>query len=290
VDGGGGVSAWNNLTELAEITHADVSEGAWAAGDPTGNTTVGIATCTDSYITLSALVLKPSAGAGEVTGTLATTEGSDVAAFSGGVGTVGTLATTEVADTVAITGTVSWVAITGTLSTTEASDVALFASGLLTSGILGVSELADVTALSGTVYISATLAVTEVADGAYFTAGVGVDANQVFSITFWKGIDTASPVRSSDGVNGVGWPQNTALLSIVSGDKVIAFAGFKYSGGDGSGDVTSWNNVNELAETTHQGYAEGAWATGNLPNDRRVGVQSCTGSEGGIAAIVIKTA
>ena len=87
------------------------------------------------------------------------------------------------------------------------------------------------------------------------------DANQVFSVTFWKGIDTASPVRSSAGNNGLRWPRNTPLLTAQDGDRIVAFSGFYYGPGGGVGEVSTWNNLIEVAECANQGYAEGAWAS-----------------------------
>jgi len=116
------------------------------------------------------------------------------------------------------------------------------------------------------------------------------DVNNAYSVTFWKGIDTASPTRGSTGVNGPNWPRNTATLTCATGDKIVAFAGFYYGAGGGGGDVTAWNNLTELTEITNSGPAEGAWATGSPTGNTTVGVQSCTGSEGGIAAVVLKPA
>ena len=117
------------------------------------------------------------------------------------------------------------------------------------------------------------------------------DANLNFSVTFWKGVDTSSPVRDSGGVQAsTGWPVvSTSPLIAEIGDKVLAFAGFYSGAATGSGAINSWLNLTELAEIGHQAYAEGAWATADPPTgSRAVGITTATDtSEGGLAALVL---
>jgi hypothetical protein len=95
-----------------------------------------------------------------------------------------------------------------------------------------------------------------------WAAGPIPDGRLVFSVTFWAGINTASPVRDSKGVQGLfSTPKLTPQVSFASGDLVAAFCGFFYSAGDGAGAITSWYNLTQLANTTNNGPAEGAWAT-----------------------------
>lgn len=61
----GTINSWSNLTEITELTFTNNSDGAWASGSPTGNTTV--AASTDTNVDdggIVGIVLKPSAGGG----------------------------------------------------------------------------------------------------------------------------------------------------------------------------------------------------------------------------------
>lgn len=125
-------------------------------------------------------------------------------------------------------------------------------------------------------------------------AGTGTagDSNHNFGVTFWKGIDTTSPVRDSDSAtNSNTFPQNTPTLTCVSGDLIVAhFGGFAVAS-DGSGAVTAWNNLTSLAELTHNSFAELSLATGSPTGNTTVGVQTVTGyGEGGLLALVLKPA
>lgn len=76
------------------------------------------------------------------------------AAFpTGPLGITGTLATTEATDAAAFAGTVSWAAITGTLAATEATDAAAFVGNPVTwpliTGTLGAIEAPDLAAFAG---------------------------------------------------------------------------------------------------------------------------------------------
>ena len=110
------------------------------------------------------------AAAGAVTGTLATTEASDVAAFpSGTVAWNAALAATESADTASIAGLVGR---SGTLAVTEAADVANLAGLVGRSGTLAASESAN---LSNTVDPTLFEAWWNFASGATDATGHGND-------------------------------------------------------------------------------------------------------------------
>lgn len=84
-----------------------------------------------------------------------------LATASGGGAVSGTLATTDTTDIAAFLGTVD---IQGILSAIENPDVASFLGNFITSGTLSVTELSDIAAFFGSPSISGTLAATEAAD------------------------------------------------------------------------------------------------------------------------------
>jgi hypothetical protein len=95
-------------------------------------------------------------------------------------------------------------------------------------------------------------------------AGTGSSADDrfVFSLTFWKGVNTASPVRDSQGAQGNFNPSCfTPAVTVGSGDLVVAFSGFFK--GAGSGTVSHWLGLTGLAAVLNQGSSNGAWATGS---------------------------
>jgi hypothetical protein len=86
-----------------------------------------------------------------------------------------------------------------------------------------------------------------------------------FSATFWAGVDTTSPVRSSGGGQ---MASALANLTCITTDKVVAFMAMRCPAANGSGTIDGWNNLTELANITHNAQAEGVWAvaspTGNI--------------------------
>lgn len=117
----------------------------------------------------------------------------------------------------------------------------------------------------------------------------GADVSN-FALTFWKGVDTASPVRDSAAtVNSAAIPTNTSLLAAEPGDRIVAHYGGFVGAEDGSGAVTAWNNLTSLAEPPKAGFAELSLATGSPSGNTTVGVQSVAGySQGGLVALVLK--
>ena len=117
-------------------------------------------------------------------------------------------------------------------------------------------------------------------------AGTSTDPALVVSVTFWKGIDTASPVRDTDAAQGAGWPRNTPTLTAQTSDKIVAWCGFYNSGG--AATVSAWNNLTGLASAGNTAHCNGSWASGDPSGSTSVGVQACGGSEGGVVAVVLK--
>lgn len=102
-------------------------------------------------------------------GTLAATEGADAAAFSGNTVDSGTLATTEGADTAAFNGVFG---VAGSLATTEGADTASFAGTLSDQGALATTEGADAAAFAGSVSDQGALSTTEATDTSAFAGSV----------------------------------------------------------------------------------------------------------------------
>src|SRR5262245_10221943 len=77
-------------------------------------------------------------------------------------------------------------------------------------------------------------------------------ANEVnlFSVTFWKGVDTADPVRYSSGGQALALPVGTSTMTAQSGDLIVAFAGFFCTGG-ANGSINTWNNLTTLGQLTN---------------------------------------
>jgi hypothetical protein len=185
---------------------------------------------------------------GAPTGTLATIEAADVAAFTGqldGLGDIssveltprlrpsrgpmqrrimpfsfdlpavipaeitGTLDTTEAADIAAFVGQV---VIAATFDTTEAPDVAAFNGTVAWTGTLATTEAQDVAAFTGTVAWTGTLATTEAPDIAAFTGSAA-----------WIGTLATTEAADVAAFNGtVAW---TATLAVTEATDIAAFTG-----------------------------------------------------------------
>ena len=120
----------------------------------------------------------------------------------------------------------------------------------------------------------------------------GTDLNNyppIFSVTFWKGIDTSDAVRSTSGAQNFAPPFTTGTLTAVTGDLTIAWTGFWCNGAEQT--VDSWTNLTELAEVARAVDCDGAWATASPTGNGTVAVATTSiSSDGGIVAIVFKAA
>lgn len=106
----------------------------------------------------------------------------------------------------------------------------------------------------------------------------------VISVTFWKGINTSTPVRGSGGgQNASGTPYTSSSITAQSGDTIVAWAG-GYVVGEGT--INTWSNLSLLAQVTHYNNADGAWATGTPSGNTTVAASTNTNyQDGGIIAI-----
>src|SRR5262249_50751541 len=114
------------------------------------------------------------------------------------------------------------------------------------------------------------------------------DQNAKWSVIFWKNVDTASPVRDSDGAQFADLATSqTKTLTAVTGDLVLVWAaGFT----TGEGSVDSWSNCSLLQNNTFTGSADSAWATGSPTGNVQVKALTNTNiDDGALLALVIKT-
>lgn len=113
----------------------------------------------------------------------------------------------------------------------------------------------------------------------------------LFSVTFWNGVDTSSPVRDADAAQAASAPFTTPTLTAQTGDKIIAWANGYTSTGGVDGNASTWSNLTELSDVTNSGNSDGAWATGDPTGNVAVALSTESGwDDGGISAIVVKPA
>jgi Concanavalin A-like lectin/glucanases superfamily len=212
---------------------------------------------TGTFATTEAADVAAFVGDVVIVAALATTEAPDVAAFNGTVTTLtGTLATTEAPDVAAFNGTVAWNA---TLATTEAPDVAAFAGIAGWTGTLATTEAPDVAAFSGTVAWTAVLATTEAQDVAAFNG-----------IATWTG--TLATTEAPDIAAFSGQAVISASLVVTEAQDVAYFVQI-------SGDP-NWANVVLL-----MGYEGANGSTGAPGMTDESAAAHGTGTVGGSAAI-----
>ena len=123
-------------------------------------------------------------------------------------------------------------------------------------------------------------------------AGTGAldDANRKGLLTFWKGVDTASPIRDGGAGQASNVPFTSSELLAQTGDLVFAIAWGVATPGEGS--IDSWSNLTLLEQiTAGAGNMDAALATGSPSGNVTVAASTATDFEsGGIIAAVIKPA
>lgn len=120
--------------------------------------------------------------------------------------------------------------------------------------------------------------------GAVLAAG-----DVIVMVSFWKGVDTASPTRSSNG-NQAGGASTvaTSSLTALSGDKIIAVGGTNDAA---NGELTfSWTNATELSAATHRLDVDASLATADPTGNQTVSYSATGADDAAIAAFVFKAA
>lgn len=172
------------------------------------------------------------AGEVEVTGNLAATEGSDVAAISGEVDVSGDLAVTEAQDVAAIAGEVD---VSGDLAATEGADVADISGELgeiLIEGDLDATEDQDTAAIDGVVLVQGDLASTEEPDIAALAGEVDVSGD----LDAQEDADTAA-ISGEVAVSGDLSANEEADVAAMAGEVPVS----------GSLDVTEEGDAPEIS-------------------------------------------
>lgn len=108
------------------------------------------------------------------------------------------------------------------------------------------------------------------------------------SVVFFKGVDTASPVRGTGSAQAGNTPFTTGTITAASGDLIIAWVG---AFGSAEGTAGTWSNLSLLSQVAIRTNADGAWATGSPSGDTTVALSTDTGwDDGGICAASFKAA
>lgn len=108
-------------------------------------------------------------------------------------------------------------------------------------------------------------------------AAAASDPSSTCSVTFWKGVDTASPVRGTGGAQAAGAPVTTGTITAASGDLIIAWAAGSIVSTAAEGSIDSWSNLSLLANITTVGSGcDAAWATGSPSGNTTVAASTST--------------
>jgi hypothetical protein len=122
-------------------------------------------------------------------------------------------------------------------------------------------------------------------------AGNPGDGDACCSVTFWKGIDTGSPVRHALGKQAASGAATTGTLTAVSGDLIVAWASAYTTSAGVDGTADTWSNLTTLSQIANEAHADGAWATGSPSGNTTVAISTETGwDDRTITAIVLKAA
>lgn len=106
------------------------------------------------------------------------------------------------------------------------------------------------------------------------------------SVTFWKGVNQTTPVRSSvGGGQAGGLPYTTsALTNAATNDLILTWVG-AFSSAEGS--CSTWSNAALLSQIAKNSDADGAWSTDTTPTANQTVACSTAAvwEDGGIVAI-----
>jgi hypothetical protein len=312
-----GTVTWSGgLSTITNLTLNNNIDSAWGTGTATGTVASITATgagWTNTETGIVALAIKP--GLPAVTGTLADTEDPDVLAATGtsvqpavptqtgsvlqfnpGTGNSGTVSTTITVPSDAELILVGVSGFNGGTANYLSGGSMTFTKGGVDTAM--VSAFTNDTAIdrfqSALFYqVLPDTGTNKTLKWDWKGTLAGDDACKI-SITFWKGIDTASPIRDADGANSASTVVglSTPSLTAQSGDRIIVWTGF-WTGSLAEGAITGWSNCTLISNLTvsASGNADGAWADVVPTGNQTVGITSGTvANDGGIIGIVLKPA
>lgn len=121
-----------------------------------------------------------------------------------------------------------------------------------------------------------------------------VEHTSLCTVSFWKGMNTGSPVRGTGGAQAGSAPYTSTSITALTGDLIVAWVGASTIVPSVDGTVDSWSNLSLLSQFTvgaSGSSADGALATGSPTGDTTVAASTTTGlQDGGIVAISLKPA
>jgi hypothetical protein len=103
---------------------------------------------------------------------------------------------------------------------------------------------------------------------------------------FYKGIDTASPIRDSDASQQAGNPHTSKTLTAIAGDLIVAFM-WQFSTVE---STITWTGATEVQALTRTVQTDGSWAHTSPSGNQTVSASASDNQDGGVAAIVLKAA
>lgn len=166
-----------------------------------------------------------------------------------------------------------------------------FSSGTVTLGgsaMTGVVAFdTDTTKFMGALFYK-NLPATGAQTLAWDWAGTNTPSDRtVVAWACYKGADTSSPIRSSNGAQQANNPHATSTLTAVSGDFIIAWMG-QFSATEAT---ITWTGATEaLAITIGLWSTDGSWAEASPTGNQTVSASGSTDNDGGVAALVLKQA
>jgi len=169
------------------------------------------------------------------------------------------------------------------------STASYFSSGSVTVGGAAMTAVgfdSDTTKFQGSLFykvLPATGTQTVAFDWAGTTAP---EFGVIFVYAFYKGIDTASTIRSSNGAQQATNPHATSTLTAQSGDLIVAWmAQFT-----ASESTVTWTGATEVQAVTAISQTDGSWAEASPTGNQTVSASGSDNQDGGVGAIVLKPA
>lgn len=164
-----------------------------------------------------------------------------------------------------------------------------FSSGTLTLGGQAMTAIAgdgNSGMFMGAVFYK-TLPLTGSQTLAWDWAGTSNAGNGVmFLVAFYKGLDTASPIRSQDAGQQAANPHATGTLTALSGDLIVAWM-WQFASAD---STITWTGATEVQAVTPTLNADGSLAEASPTGNQTVSASGSDNQDGGIVAIVLTPA